>query len=282
MTCNIDPDLQQLITRQFPAAQVAGHLLPLEGLSGYSVKVSLAGKTLLARRSAGFLQMPGVNRQREYRILRKLHASGLVPLVYGRNHNWLLLEWLPGEVLSEVAWDQMLEPLITTLTRLHHQPLTGYRLQLLPLLMTYWQRSQPSRRHLTWLRALRRLQRRGEPQPLRLAVLHMDIHCGNLINARGGLRFIDWEYASDGDIALELAAMIDSNGLDHGQQQQLITRYAEAQHLDAEQLHKHIRCWQPWLALLATSWYELRWQQTGDDNFGALAATGWQRLSQIN
>jgi len=34
--------------------------------------------------------------------------------------------------------------------------------------------------------------------------------------------------------------------------------------------------------LLATSWYELRWQQTGENYFGTLAAAGWQRLSQLN
>lgn len=282
MASSIEPNLRQLIVRQFPQISAVGHLTTLSGLSGYSVKVSLPQKTLLARRSAGLLPMPGVNRQREYRILRKLRASGLVPSVYGCSRDWLLLEWLPGDVLGETAFDHSLESLVAVLGQLHHQPLTGYRLQLMPLLMRYWQRSQPCRRHLVWFRALRRLQRAGEPRPLRLAVLHMDIHRGNLIACQGQLRLIDWEYASDGDVALELAALINMQALDNVQQQRLITAYAAAQNIKRSELGRQIRRWQPWLALLATSWYELRWQQTGDDNFGTLAALGWQQLSQIN
>ena len=282
MTFSINADLQQLISRQFPAAQAAGTVLPLDGLSGYSMKVSLPCQTLLARRAAGSLEMPGVNRQREYRILRKLHDSGLVPAVYGRSRNWLLLDWLPGEVLSAAEFDRAIEPLSEIISKLHRQPLTGYRLQLMPLLMSYWQRSLPSRRNLIWLRALKRLRRRGEPHPLRLAVLHMDIHSGNLIGNGGRLRLIDWEYAGDGDVALELAALIDINALDDAQQQRLITACAIGQKIDSGRLYRQIRRWQPWLLLLATSWYELRWQQTGENQFGALAASGWQRLSQLN
>lgn len=282
MTFSINSDLQQLITRQFPAAQAAGAVLPLKGLSGYSMKVSLPERILLARRAAGALQMPGVNRQREYRILRKLSASGLVPAVYGRSRNWLLLDWLPGEMLSAAEFERALAPLSEIIADLHRQPLTGYRLQLMPLLMDYWQRSNPRRRNLTWLRALRRLRRRGEPHPLRLAVLHMDIHSGNLIGGGKRLRLIDWEYAGDGDVALELAALIDINALNDAQQQWLITAYANRQNIDSDRLYRQVRRWQPWLLLLATSWYELRWQQTGENNFGALAAAGWQRLSQFN
>jgi aminoglycoside phosphotransferase (APT) family kinase protein len=35
----------------------------------------------------------------------------------------------------------------------------------------------------------------------------MDVHAGNIIHSESGLRLIDWEYAGDGDIALELAAV---------------------------------------------------------------------------
>ncbi len=35
----------------------------------------------------------------------------------------------------------------------------------------------------------------------------MDVHSGNLVADEKGLHLIDWEYAADGDIALELAAL---------------------------------------------------------------------------
>ncbi|MGR2855533.1 thiamine kinase [Erwinia sp. 1181_3] len=274
-----DPALERLIMQQFPAARAAGSFSPLEGLSGCSVQVSLEGVSLLARRAAGLQTMPGVDRQREYRLLRKLAASGLTPRVYGRNADWLLLAWQPGNVLSTGQWDRWVEPLVNEVVRLHRQPLSGYPLQLLPLLMSYWQRSQPARRQIHWLRALKRCQRQGEPKPLRMALLHMDIHCGNLILNDGRLRLIDWEYAGDGDVALELAAIIMGNGLDAQQQQRLIIHYSDRQQFDYDPLRRQVDRWLPWLDLLATSWYELRWQQSGEHQFKTLAAEGWQRMS---
>ncbi|QGU88004.1 thiamine kinase [Erwinia sorbitola] len=274
-----DPALERLITQQFPAARAAGSFLPLDGLSGLSVQLCLEGIPLLARRAAGKTLMPGVNRQREYRLLRKLNASGLTPGVYGRNAEWLLLGWQPGVELLPAQWDKWLERLVNELVRLHRQPLTGYPVRLLPLLMEYWQRSVPSRRQIHWLRALKRCQQQGEPRPLRCGVLHMDIHCGNLIADNSRLRLIDWEYAGDGDVALELAAIVSGNELDKQQRQRLIGCYAAQQQFDYDTLQRQVDRWLPWLDLLATSWYELRWQQSGEHHFKTLAATGWQRIS---
>lgn len=223
--------------------------------------------------------MPWVDRQREYRLLRKLAASGLTPRVYGRNAHWVLLAWQPGEVLSAGQWDGWLKSLVSEVARLHRQPLSGYPIQLLPLLMSYWQRCQPARRQIHWLRALKRCQQQGEPKPLRTAILHMDIHCGNLIANDGRLQLIDWEYAGDGDVALELAAIIMGNGLDAQQQQRLIAYYAMQQQFDYDLLRRQIDRWLPWVDLLATSWCELRWQQSGEHQFKTLAAAGWQRMS---
>lgn len=89
----------------------------------------------------------------------------------------------------------------------HQQPRFGWRVTLAPLLAQYWQTCDPARRTPRWLRWHQRLRRRGEPRPLRLAPLHMDVHAGNIIHSEFGLRLIDWEYAGDGDIALELAAV---------------------------------------------------------------------------
>ncbi|CAO97056.1 thiamine kinase [Erwinia tasmaniensis] len=279
MTSFTDPELQRLLKQHFPAASAAASFLPLDGLSGFSLKVKLAGRTLLARRVARGAMMPGVDRQREYRLLRKLASSGRVPQVYGCSRDWLLLSWQPGEPLTPPQLVGYLEPLIGEVVKLHRLPLTGYRLQLLPLLMSYWQRSDARRRNTHWLRALQRCQRLREPRPLRLGVLHMDIHSANLLADGERLRFIDWEYAGDGDVALELAAIIGGNGLDSSQQQLLIATYGRLQHIDEERLRHQVARWQPWLELLAASWYELRWQQSGEQHFHTLAAEGWQRVT---
>lgn len=305
MSYSIDPALRRVITQKFPAAKSAGSFCPLSGLTGQTGKVVIEEEVLLARQQHPVRIIPGVDRQREYHILRKLSGSGLAPAVYGFAEGWLLLGWQPGEALSPQQFLQQLDALVPLLARLHTQPLSGYRLSLLRLLEQYWLLSQPARRHCGWLRALRRLQRLGEPKPLRLALLHMDIHAGNVIGSQPlndgetacigdgkvlkaeaagislcsqPLRLIDWEYASDGDIALELAAIVAGNGLDEQQKAQLTAAYATAQRLEAAVLARQMQRWQPWLRLLMASWYELRWQQTQEQTFFTLAAQAWQRV----
>ncbi|ORM74504.1 hypothetical protein HA44_18870 [Mixta gaviniae] len=128
------------------------------------------------------------------------------------------------------------------------------------------------------MRQLRRLTRCGEPAPLRLGLLHMDIHPGNLLAQPAGLRLIDWEYAADGDVALELAAIIDGNALNAAQSDELLAGYARANRLDPAALRRQTARWRPWLRLLMASWYQLRWEQSGDDTLRRLAQDGWRQI----
>lgn len=275
MTYSIDPALRQLIRRQFPAAEAAGCFSALHGLTGLTGRVTVGERVLLARRQAQ-QPIPLVCRQREYRLLQRLAGSGLAPAVYGYNRQWLLLEWLPGEVLDTRQFTTQLPALLTLLTQLHHQPPTGYPLQMLPLLQRYWQLCR--QHHPRWLRALQKLACQGEPRPLRLAPLHMDIHAGNLLQSGAQLRLIDWEYAGDGDIALELAALIAANALSITQSQQLLADYAARNQLNVTRLARQVQRWQPWLRLLMASWYQLRAEQTGDIHLQQLAADSWRAL----
>ncbi len=275
MTYSIDPALRQLIRRQFPAAEAAGSFSALHGLTGLTGRVRVGETVLLARRQAQ-QPIPLVCRQREYRLLKRLVASGLAPAAYGYNRQWLLLEWLPGEVLDTRQFTAQLPALLTLISRLHHQPPTGYRLPMLPLLQRYWQLCR--QHHPRWLRALQQLVRQGEPRPLRLAPLHMDIHGGNLLQNGAQLRLIDWEYAGDGDIALELAAIIAANDLSALHCAQLLDDYAARNQLDSGALARQVRRWQPWLRLLMASWYQLRAEQSGDAALRDLASAAWQTL----
>lgn len=278
MSYSIDPALSRLLSQQYPAAQSAGSFFPLSGLTGQTGKVVVGDITLLARHQNKAAPVPGVDRRREYHILRKLSGRHLAPEVCGYAGEWLLLSWQAGEVLDHQTFVQLLEPLARQVATLHQQRLSGYPLSVLKLLEQYWLLSRPERRHQSWLRALQRLQQRGEPRPLRMALLHMDIHAGNVIRHNEELRLIDWEYASDGDVALELAAIVAGNNLDRQQQTQLIAVYAQQQKLDPSLLGRQMRRWQPWLRLLMASWYELRWQQSQDAMFFTLAAEAWQRV----
>lgn len=272
---SIDSALQTLIEQQQPAASAAGSFYPLNGLTGLSGKVACGQQQWLARRIPQ-QPIPFISRRREWHLLRGLTASGLAPRALAINHRWLLLEWLPGDPLPETEFLARQTELLALLTRLHHQPLSGYRLRLLPLLQHYWQ--QCRERHPRWLRRLRRLTRQGEPAPLRLGLLHMDIHAGNLLVQPAGLRLIDWEYAADGDVALELAAIISGNGLNQAQSAELLTEYAAVNQLDPDILQRQVRRWQPWLRLLMASWYQLRWEQSGDPALHQLAIAAWRQI----
>ncbi|ORM64626.1 thiamine kinase [Pantoea rodasii] len=267
-----DSQLQQRIQQQWPTAQAAGHFFALPGLSGNSVQVKTELGELLARR-APQQPIPFVDRQREFRILRKMRAAQLGPAPLDWHSPWLLQSWLPGDVLSSAQFNQQREAVLTLIYRFHQQPLTGYRLQLTPLLQRYWQLCQ--QRHWRWQHALQRLTSQGEPRPLRLAPIHMDVHAGNVIATPDGLRLIDWEYAADGDVALELAALCAVDG-EH--QTDWIAGYSQRSQLNEAILKRHMHRWQPWLQLLMASWYQLRAEQSRDPHLQQLAQASWQDL----
>ncbi|QHM70646.1 thiamine kinase [Mixta intestinalis] len=272
---SIDRELQSLIDAQQPAASSAGSFYPLNGLTGLSGRVVCGSQQWLARRTPSS-PIPFICRRRERRILHSLAASGLAPRALASNTRWLLLEWLPGETLSPADFSALQPQLVTLMAQLHRQPLSGYRLRLLPLLQHYWQRCRY--RHPRWLRRLRRLAQQGEPSPLRLGLLHMDIHPGNVLRQGDDLCLIDWEYAADGDVALELAAVIGGNALDIAAQRRLLADYARVSHLNVATLGRQVARWQPWLQLLTASWYQLRWEQSGDDALCQLAVEAWRQI----
>lgn len=257
-----------LISRYFPHHHAVAHP---PGLSGGSCILARGGERLVLRQhhdAAG----SGSHFRRQYRALRALPAA-LAPRPVGLYPGWMAVEYLPGETAASLP---ELRDLAALLAALHRRPRFGWRIALLPLLEHYWQFSSPSRRFPRWLRALKALRRRGEPQPLRLAPLHMDVHAGNIVRGPQGLRLIDWEYAGDGDIALELAAVWTQGG---GQRRALLAEYAREAALDPATLARQVSRWRPWTLMLMAGWYEYRWAQTGDRQFIALADDGWRQLT---
>ena len=209
---------------------------------------------------------------RHYHALKHLPES-LAPRPRFYIRGWMAVDFFHGKVESRLPDADELAGL---LYHLHQQPQLGWRISLLPLLEQYWQCGDPARRTPCWLRALKRLRKSGEPRPLRLGPLHMDVHGDNIVRTASGLRLIDWEYAGDGDIALELAAV----WIDPVAHRQLTAEYARQAHIDELQLWRQIQRWRPWVRLLMAGWYERRWQQTGDRQFITLADEIWRQLDK--
>ncbi len=95
-----------------------------------------------------------------------------------------------------------------------------------------------------------------------------------LVDRDGDFSLIDWEYAGDGDIALELAAV----WISPHQRRQLVAAYARRAAIDSQQLWRQVVLWRPWVLLLMAGWYEMRWQQSGDRQFITLADEIWCQL----
>ncbi len=267
-----DPSLLKLLRHYQPADVTAGCFLPQPGLSDNTLKIMLPSATLIARQQPR-VAMPFVNRCREYRLLKKLAASGAVAGPLACNKHWLLLAWQPGEPVDAQHFSQHSREVCETLSALHHQPLTGYPVRVTTLLERYWQLCQ--HRSQRWLQSWQRLLSRGEPAPLRLAPVHMDIHAGNVLFDGQGCRFIDWEYAADGDIALDLT-VICLNDPPH--EAEWISTYARIARLDTLLLARQVARWKPWLKLLMACWYQLRAEQTASPQMQQLARHSWQHL----
>lgn len=262
--------LNQFIEHYLPAAAAAGTFSALDGLSGTSFRIDTPQGIFHARKMPE-QPLPGLSLHRYQRVLRRL-PTGIGPQAYFLAGGWLLSEWLPGSPLNGALPTQAT---VALLTRLHHQRLFGWRVSLAPLLAYYWQQSRPDRRSLYWLRTLQRLFALKEPKPLRVAPLHMDVHAGNILHTDNGLRLIDWEYAGDGDIGLELATVLACNQFDDDT---FLAQYADSARLALAVLNRQVARWQPWISLLVASWYECRFLQTKQSQFAILADNAWQTM----
>jgi thiamine kinase len=258
----------EVLARYFPGYQPAA-TQTLQGLSGGGCLIVRDDHRLVLReqRASALSQVQFL---RQYRALRRLPES-LTATAHFCAAGWMAVDYLPGEVKTRLPEADVLT---RVLCELHQQPRFGWRVLLLPLLEQYWQTCDPGRRSPGWLRELKRLAAQGEPQPLRLAPLHMDIHAGNLVHGTDGIRLLDWEYAGDGDIALELAAVWSE---DPGARYRLVMAYARMAQIKPARLWRQVQRWRPWVLMLMAGWYECRWQQTGDRQFITLADEIWRQ-----
>lgn len=282
MLSRINAELQQLIEQHYPAVKTAGfHLLPVNGLTGESWKIQSSAGDMLARRQSCERKITGAERPREHAILRHIAWQGLGPCVRLYSPPWLLVEWIDGIPLTEQAFAQAAnqQALCRTLVKLHRLPLSGYRLDLHRQFVRYWQHID--RRRLTpgWLRLHRKMMSKKPPVPLKLALVHMDIHAGNALDTPAGLRLIDWEYAANADIALELAAIFRGNGWNEEQQSAFTQYYVDAGgYPDLSRLQQQVNRWLPWVDYLMLMWFEVRWQQTGEQKYSEWARPLRRRL----
>lgn len=138
----------------------------------------------------------------------------------------------------------------------------------------------PRRRSPALLRWHHHFQRIAQPDTLAWAPLHLDVHCENvLVTPQGSLLLIDWEYASDGDIGLELALLVRSNGLEGESQRRFLLAYQQLRPgFSLQALHLSVEQWLPWADYLILMWCEVCWHQTGQAAFLAAGTASRRHL----
>ncbi|WP_392404698.1 phosphotransferase [Edwardsiella piscicida] len=259
-----DPQaMRAVLRRRFPSLPGADWQFSLtQGLSGDNWRAQNGDSvTILLRPITPPRRHLGIDRRREGRALRMGAAAGLGPTCYGTVDGWLLAGWLPGETLAPGALS--MAQLAALVVRLHRLPPRLTSRSLRRYCAAYWAQLAPERRGFLAQRVHQRWQRRREPRPLKLALLHMDIHDGNLIGADGAVGLIDWEYAASGDIALDLAALSRNYALDGAGRAELVAAYCrQGGYRDAARLLQQLNRWLGWVDYMAWLWFELRWQQT--------------------
>ena len=264
----LQPELQQRIEHYYPAVKTAGfRLLPVAGLTGESWKICSPAGDMLARHQSAQRKISGADRQRESAILRHIARHKLGPCVRLYSPPWLIVDWIDGTPLPEQALAVVSgqKAICQRLVELHRLALSGYQLDLQQQFARYWQYIDRRRLTPAWLRLHHKMLSLKPPAPLKLALVHMDIHAGNVLKTTDGLRLIDWEYAANADIALELAAIIRGNGWSAQQQNAIIREYVNAGgYHDLFLLQQQVKRWIPWVDYLMLMWFEVRWQQTGE------------------
>lgn len=268
-TSNTEAQLRQLLNNRLPAVNTAGcRFSPVQGLTGESWRIEGDSVQLLARQQTAEKRVLGVSRWREGRAL-DCSGQGVGPQVRLQHPDWLIVEWLEGERVDETTFASLNASgeLAAFIARLHKRKRSGYPFDPQQQLAGYWQQIDRQRLTPAWLGWQQYFMRCKMPSTLMLAALHMDIHPGNLLVQGDRLMLIDWEYAADGDIALELAALFRFNQFSPDVQQHFLSHYVRLGYADLPRLVSHVQCWMPWVDYLMLMWFEVRWQQCRDPTF---------------
>ncbi|MDC9597856.1 phosphotransferase [Xenorhabdus anantnagensis] len=276
VTLGYGHSLLKVLWQLWPDIPVASwEIRPLTGLTQASYYITNGVRQMVGRTQTPHSGTLGVDRQRENQILRRLSSTGIVPKVVAMHETWLLLEWLTGTQIESDTLGQPIfqQSLAQTLAILHsHSPL-GYPLQLKKQIAFQWQQIDRKRLSPHWLRLHKFFMTTKMPATLKIAPAHMDVHSDNLLMTEEGLKLIDWEYAADVDIGFSLAALFKGNQWDEMQQQTFLDYYCTqaSGYSNPQLLQQQIKQWEPWVSYMMLMWYEVRWQQTKEQQFLLLA-----------
>lgn len=266
-----NPELQLLIARFIPGClsrQLS--FTRLTGLTGTSWRIDENQQPRwLAKPLLKSQNILGINRHQEYRTLQCINSARLAPEPVLLTDKWLITSWVDGQILGQrFNHHTSLGNLADSLVRLHQQSPIGFPLDLKRRFERYLYGIDRRRLSPRWLSLHQSLLRSALPGTIKLAPAHLDLHGDNVVQTPDGLKFIDWEYAVDADIAFEFAALFCGNGWNKALETDLLQRYINAGgYHDGEKLSSQVNNWKPYVDYLMLLWFETRWQQTRNQQY---------------
>lgn len=267
-------DLKEITKYVTYDQSMAFKVKPACGLTGESWHICIGQNNLLVRTATKEREFVFLSIRKEFYVLRALQDTGLSPKPIAITKRWLLIEWISGQTLDITGWRFILDQglLAKRLTELHQYRRYGYPINLKIQFIILWQKLDSKRKTPKLLRLQHYFLRSIPPNPIFISPLHMDIHAGNMLFCKNdNLVFIDWEYAGDGDVALDLAMLFRSNNLSVEDQEKFLYKYLFYIPLSKKKLLHNITVWRPWVDYIILMWYEIRWKNTKDVIFKSIA-----------
>jgi thiamine kinase len=262
--CELDPSLLELgnsIAEPSFVQQQSGH-------TNRSWKLNFShSPATLWRPVSAMTRAFRICREQESHILNFLtqHAAWLSPQAHFVNQHGLMVEWLEGELVTQIEDDQLID-LVSQLHQLNIDELAVAPFSFTTRIDHYWHQLGNDSSLSPIIHALYDKYRTIPSIASVAATLcHLDLGAHNLVKSRRGLQLIDWEYAAIADPRMELALLVDSTSI---ALEQLVKVYCQKRAIhDVRAWLDGVRAWLPRVRFMAGLWYFLAYQHWQNDDY---------------
>ncbi|WP_164520839.1 phosphotransferase [Vibrio aphrogenes] len=251
------------------------------GLTNQCWKVSTqCGRHYVWRPHSLSTQILSIHRSHEYHILSALQSAPFSPKVEGLFAQGLLVQWVDGDTLTQVAQYDALASVMKCLSNLHQYSIKDAvahprlvesanirSFDYAHCIQGYWQALQPEQRTPILQRRLETFLSQYDVlyrETLALApvcLCHFDLGDYNIIQTDDAkLVIIDWEYAALASPILDVAISILAGQFDV---QLSVTSYAQWQGINESAWCEMILRWLPPLRFMALLWHQIAYSLYG-------------------
>ena len=198
------------------------------GASNFSILVTSCGQQFVVRIDGVNPAINGLNRQTEWRALQAAHDAGLAPCprYFNPDLDSLVCDYLPPDEHPTAD----IPALARLLRDIHQLPARHNRLDLSERTLRY--EKQLEHRGQTLAPSLAQCRHRVwdilhtlDPGAQPTALCHNDLLQANRLCSGGRLWAIDWEYCAMGDPWYDVAVVVNGDGLNRADTEQLLANY---------------------------------------------------------